>query len=70
MTIAEVEHLLPGWAVGVQPIRDLTPGGGKMLWSAVHVGKSRKQVYALSPDALIKRCRILDKKRGLTTAPE
>jgi hypothetical protein len=41
-----------------------------MLWSAVHGGKSRKQVYSLSPEDLIKRCRILDKKRGLTTLPE
>ena len=66
MTIEEVERLLPGWAVGAQPVRDLTPGGGRLLWSAVHVGRSKKQVYALSPEDLILRCQEIDLKKGLT----
>jgi hypothetical protein len=64
MTVQEVRGLLPGWEIGVQPVRDLTPGSNRMLWCAVRLGRSRKQFYALSPEDLIKRCRSLDKKKA------
>jgi hypothetical protein len=61
LTIEEIERLLPGWAVGAEPVRDLSSTGGPLLWSAVQVG-SRKQIYALSPVDLIRRCLIAEGK--------
>jgi hypothetical protein len=59
MTEAEVRSALPGWAVGVSPVRDLSKEGGPLLWSAVRNG-ARKQVYALSPEDLVRRCRAIE----------